>query len=52
MPNGAGRMTTKISGVTLGHRRRRVDDQRVTLKFTGSKRWEYQCYGFGHLDIR
>ena len=48
MPNGAGRTTTKISGVTLGHRRRRVDDQRVTLKFTGSKRWEYQCCCSGH----
>ena len=52
MPNGAGRTTTKISGVTLSRRRRRVDDQRVAVKFTGSKRREYQRCGSGHLDIR
>ena len=52
MPNGAGRMTTKIAGVALGYRRRRVDDQRVAVEFTGSKWREYQRCGSGHLDIR
>ena len=52
MPNGTGGTTTKIAGVALGYRRRRVDDQRVAVEFTGSKWREYQSYCSGHLDIR
>ena len=43
MPNSAGWTTTKITRVALGRRRRRVDDQRVAVEFTGREWREYQC---------